>query len=286
MPRDLVLPAIVAAQRGRGEAFGERRNAMMVEFMRDMMSAVNSSEIAAMECYHSMSWDRDRVLDVVLENPRVELWSVHGPYGRYLDPSSPEQEGRDGARAALSDAIHAARRLNAKLVVVHPGADVQYEGVSRQTQLDYAVETLKPIADLAGENGLKIAVEPLPKGEIGNSLDDILRIVDRIGRPNVGINFDVNHLFPPEDIPDLIRRAGSLILSMHISDQDGVERHWLPFEGTMDWAAVLRALEEIGYTGPLIYEAHVKGAEDCTGVVRMVAENYRRLIAEREGCRP
>lgn len=286
MPRELVLPAIIAAQRGRGEKFGDSQNAMMVEFMREMMSAVNQSEIAAMECYHSMSWDRDRVLDAVLDGTRVELWSVHGPYGRYLDPSSPEQEGRDGARAALTDAVLAASRLKAKLVVVHPGADVPYEGVARQVQLDYAVETLRPIADLAAQDGLKVAVEPLPKREIGNSLDEILRIVERIGRPNVGINFDVNHLFPPEDIPAMIRRAGSLILSVHISDQDGEERHWLPFEGTMPWAEVLAALEEVGYAGPLIYEAHVKGAQDCAEVVRIVAENYRKLIARRAGGTP
>ncbi len=98
------------------------------------------------------------------------------------------------------------------------------------------------MADIAGEKGMDIGVEPLPKDEIGSSLDEVFAVIERIDRPNVGINFDVNHLYPPEEIPSLIRRAGPLMMSVHISDQDGQERHWLPFEGTLDWREVIAAL--------------------------------------------
>ena len=142
-----------------------------------------------------------------------------------------------------------------------------------------SAETLKKVADMAGESGLKIAVEPLPKDEAGNSLDEVLWIIEKINRPNVGINFDVNHLFPPENIPSLIRKAGELIRSMHISDQDGQERHWLPFEGTLDWQEIIKALTEIGYSGPLIYETHIQNVQTCDEVGRKVVDNYRRLIS-------
>jgi len=125
---------------------------------------------------------------------------------------------------------------------------------------------------------INLAIEPMPRIEIGNSLDEVFWIIDRINKPNVGINFDTNHQYPAAAIPDLIRRAGGLILSVHFSDQDDVERHWLPFEGKIDWEAVLTALTDIGYSGPLVYEAHVANVEDCDHVVSKVVENYERMI--------
>ncbi len=94
----------------------------------------------------------------------------------------------------------------------------------------------------------------------------------------MGVNFDVNHLFPPEAIPGMIRKAGSRILNVHVSDQDGIERHWLPFAGTMDWAEVLKALTDAGYTGPLIYETHIRDASNCMEAGRIIVDNYHRLI--------
>lgn len=277
MPEELVATSIIAAQRGTASRFDARQNGMMAEFMREMMQAVNASSIASMECYHSMSWAKEPVLETVLGNPNVELWSVHAPYGKWFNPSSPEEEFRRGALAACLDAVDVASRISAGIVVVHPGAHVPYEE-PREDMIRYSVEVLKQVADSAGENGIKLAVEPMPLSEIGNSMDELLAVIDGVGRPNVGVNFDTNHLFPAAAIPDLIRRAGSLVLSIHISDQDDRERHWLPFEGKIDWRAVLAVLSDIGYTGPLIYEAHVRNARNCRGVVCTVEENYARLM--------
>lgn len=277
MPRELVQSSVIAAQRGRASVFDTRQNEAMKSFMRELMNAVNPSSIASMECYHSLSWEKEPIIEIVLDDPHVELWSVHAPYGRWFNPSSPEQESRSGALTACMDAVDVAARIGAGIVVVHPGADVPYDE-PRDVRLKYAVEVIKQVADTAGERGIKIAVEPMPLSEIGNTLEEIFAIINGINRPNVGINFDTNHLFPPEAIPDLIRRCGELILSVHVSDQDGQERHWLPFEGTLDWRQVLSALAEVGYGGPLIYEAHIRDAKSCAEVVRRIEENYARLI--------
>lgn len=277
MPEEILTPAYRTAIQGRPHKLDRRQNEAMADFMRDMIGAINGSGISAMECYHSLAWDNETILDVVLDSPRVEFWSVHAPYGRYIDPSSPDDESREGAFVGYSDAVQIAARLGAKVVVAHPGANVQYD-VPKGERLRIAASTIRRVAEQAGEVGVNIAVEPLPKQEPGNTLDEVLSIVDMVDLPNVGINFDVNHLFPPEDIPTLIRKAGEKILSVHISDQDGQERHWLPFEGVLDWAAILSALTDVGYEGPLIYETHIKSARTCTDVCEAVVENYARLI--------
>lgn len=277
MHRELVVTAYMSARADKPASFDTRQNLMMQDFMRDMMRVMNSDGIAAMECYHSTAWDNEPIMEIILDNPNVEFWSLHAPYGSFYDPSSPDDEIRKNAIAAYSDAIEAAHNLGAGIVVAHPGANTEYD-VYRDSRLGFCVDTYKHIADFAGERGIKLALEPLPKNEVGNTLDELLWIVENIGRQNVGINFDVNHLFPADAIPGLIRKAGEMILSVHISDQDDQERHWLPFTGKLNWKEVLKALADSGYKGPLVYETHIKEAQTCEDVGRVVMENYQELI--------
>jgi len=278
MPDEVRLAAYSAAVKGTLAKFDDRLNGLMADFVREMMHTVNSmQEIKAMECYHSMAWDRDRITEIVLDQPNVEFWSVHAPYGKYCDPSSPLDMAREGAVEAYCDTIEVADQLGAGIVVAHPGVKIGPEG-PRESLVKLSTDPFRRVADFAGERGISLAIEPLPKDDIGSTLEELIDIIERIDRPNVGVNFDVNHLFPPEQIPSMIRQAGSRILSVHISDQDGIERHWLPFMGTMDWREVLRALVEIGYTGPLIYETHIHDVLSCEEVGRPIVENYRRLI--------
>lgn len=281
MPDELRVAAYVTPVKGVPAKLDERLNTMMLDFTREMMLAVN--EVAsggtgcALECYYSSSWDTDAVVRTVLDNPGVELWSVHGPYGRHFDLSSDAESVRENGVAAYFETIEIAAEIGARLVVAHSGANENY-GLPKSERLNLSIDPFRRIADYAGERGVVVALEPLPKSEVGSRLEDVIEIIEKVNRPNIGINFDVNHQFPPEAIPAMIRQAGARILSMHISDQDGIERHWLPFRGTLDWPEILKALVEIGYTGPLIYETHIHDVPTCDQVCEIIVENYNRLI--------
>lgn len=277
MPSDLVQAAYVSRLEGYPVLFDESQNKSMAVFMQDMMDAINSSDVKTVEFYHATSWDNKMIVDIIKSNPGVEIWSVHAPYGKYFDTSSPDYECRKSAIYGYLDAVNIASEIGAKLVVAHPGANIKYD-CSRETRISHSVDTLYEIANKAGELGIIIAIEPMPKDETGNTLDEVLDIIERINLPNVGINFDVNHLFPASAIPSLIKKAGNRIFSVHISDQDDNERHWLPFKGNLDWARVLEALDYACYDGPLIYETHMKEIKDCKKVTEIVSENYKHLI--------
>ncbi|MDH7602993.1 MAG: sugar phosphate isomerase/epimerase family protein [Armatimonadota bacterium] len=277
MPQELVKSAYLDGREGRIRNFDSKQNRMMVTFMREMMEALNDSPVQSMECYHSLAWDNAAVLQVLTKNPRVEFWSVHAPYGRYANPSSPIEEEREGALEGILDAISVARTLQAKVVVVHPGVDIPYD-CPRKVMLACAAEIIRQASDVAAEHDIVLGLEPLPKREIGNSLDELLELLQLVHRPNVGVTFDTNHLFPPEDVPELLRRVGRQLVNIHISDQDGTERHWLPFDGKLDWRRLMDVLAEIGYSGPLIYETHLQGVQSCAEVVSRIVENYKRLL--------
>ncbi len=72
---------------------------------------------------------------------------------------------------------------------------------------------------------------------------------------------------------DVVRDLGDRIFTLHLSDYDGVdEKHWVPGEGVIDWTAFMRALHEIGYTGPFNFECNLPG------------ETPARRLEALEGC--
>lgn len=278
MPREVVQVLIVTSQTGIPHYLNDEQNASMAEYTSDIMQAINSSGIESVECYHSTVWDGNALMEIMSEYSGIEFWSAHASYGSWVDPSSPNENIRLAAIQAYKESIDMAAKLGAGLIVAHPGAQVDYD-VPRQDRIELSALSLTEVADYAAERRIQVAVEPLPKQEPGNSLDEVLEILEKIDRPNTGINFDVNHLFPASAVPGLIKRAGERIKSVHISDQDDSERHWLPFKGKLDWKEVLGALANAGYSGPLIYETHIKEASSCAEIADMVVENYSRLIS-------
>ena len=135
MPQELVLAAYANSKATKPKKFDNRQNAMMADFMCDMMHTANSMQIDSMECYHSLCWNNDLILEVMLESPHVEFWSVHAPYGRLADPSSPDPEIHKNSIDAFADAIDVASKLGAKVIVSHPGAQAEYD-VPKQKRLE------------------------------------------------------------------------------------------------------------------------------------------------------
>jgi D-psicose/D-tagatose/L-ribulose 3-epimerase len=275
MSKELVEKVFVAPGKSTFVEFDDRINSLMEDFLWDLVRAINKYPIEAVECYFSVALDRHRMADV-LSTITKEIWSVHGPYGKFYDTSSPELESRTGAIKGCCEAVLLAKSLGAKVVVIHPGHSTAYD-VPRQLRIDHSIDSIKQIADFAGEHGVKLAVEPLPNNEIGCFIEEVIEIIEKVNRPNVGVNFDTNHLYPAAAIPSLIRKVKGMIASVHISDQDDIERHWLPFLGKLDWKEVLQAFIDAGYNGPLVYETHIREAKDPDEVASIVSANYVEL---------
>ena len=65
--------------------------------------------------------------------------------------------------------------------------------------------------------------------------------------------------FGNPDPAEVIRRLGNRITLLHLNDNDTLtDQHKMPLSGSIDWASVLGALEEVGYRGVYNMELNLK----------------------------
>jgi sugar phosphate isomerase/epimerase len=145
----------------------------------------------------------------------------------------------------------------------------------KRNWLEY-VETLHECANYAQAAGLKYSLEPHPF-RYGANIEGLLRLLEAVNSPALGINFDPSHLFPMGDMPHVaIYRLAPHVIHCHFSDNDGETNvHWRPGMGKIDWRHVLQALKDTHYDGVVSLEF-----EDVPGVargVRNVPSAYKRV---------
>ena len=121
-----------------------------------------------------------------------------------------------------------------------------------------ALGGLREVVAEAEQIGLRIALEPfqtegLENWSILSTLGDAAAIVDEIGSPALGIQFDVWHLWSTPDLFDEIERHAPLIAGVHVNDWREPTRGWadrvLPGDGVAPVAAILGALDRAGWDG-------------------------------------
>ena len=212
---------------------------------------------------------------------------------------------REWAIASMKAAARAAANLGVKVVNGFTGSPIwhmlySFPPVSKETiaqGFQQVAERFDPILDVFAENGVKFALEVHPT-EIAFDIVTAKRLLEALdNRPEFGFNFDPSHLlwqmvdpvkfietFPDRIFHVHIKDAAltldgvSGILSSHLDfDQPG--RGWnfrSPGHGQVNFEEIIRALNRIGYTGPLSVEwedcgmEREYGAKDACQFVRRI----------------
>jgi len=173
---------------------------------------------------------------------------------------STNPEIREISERQLIANIELAADLGARFVVVIPGrrhALAPAPGDAAQAVLDRGLAALVARAD---ELGVTIALENSPYGHLGRS-GDLVEIVERWRSPRLRITYDVANALAIEDPAEGVRRAGEYLALAHVSDTwQGKWAHTSAGTGEVDFAGFARALAEIGFAGPTVYEL-VDGAD-------------------------
>ncbi len=117
------------------------------------------------------------------------------------------------------------------------------------------VESLRACTEICEQYGLRYALETHPH-RWATTAQSLLRLLDHVDSPVLGVNLDPSHLFPCGELPQMaVYQLGDRVFHTHFSDNDGqTNAHWRPGKGKIDWAATLTALRDVGYDGVISIE--------------------------------
>ena len=202
----------------------------------------------------------------------VTISSVHLPFGPFaeIDPAARDAAVRAHVVETQTELLNAAGDAGIGLAIIHPSGE-PYAEEERAERLELAADTIARVTEAAKSAGVTLCLENLPRTCLCRTSDEMLYFLCRI--PDLRVVFDTNHSLR-EDNVHYIKAVGEKIVTLHVSDYDFIdEKHWLPMEGKNDWGAILRALEEVGYSGRFLYES------GAGRPYREIADNYRALLA-------
>ena len=214
--------------------------------------SINAASTAKMQDDEWLAWFKE--LKKAADAAEIEVRSVHIPFGRIWDISDLDENTRKTAVLKCAKYFDLVDILGAKFYILHPS----YEPIKdedRPGRIENCIASLKELAPKARDKGAIIALENLPRTCLGNTSTEINHILDAVGVPEgLQICFDSNHTLK-EKPEEFVAASGKRIVTTHMSDYDAVdEKHWLPYEGVINWKAVMTELVKAGYQGPFVFE--------------------------------
>jgi D-psicose/D-tagatose/L-ribulose 3-epimerase len=145
-----------------------------------------------------------------------------------------------------------------------------------------SIEHLRRVAEYAAGPEVVLAEEVVNRFELYhlNTLDQGIRLVDAVDHPNCRIHLDTFHAHIEEkNTAAAIRRAGSRIAHVHISEND----RGVPGTGSVAWDETFDALRQTGYDGWLTVEAFgnfLPNLAAATKIWRPLFDSEEQLAAD------
>jgi len=211
---------------------------------------------------------------------RLDLVDLHASHGQTCHYYAVESAERRRGVALLLNRLEMVDALGGRAAVLHPpilpadGAEALWDACRR------GVDEVEPFLR---RTGLRLAFENLASHA---SWDVIARLCDAYGADVVGLCFDAGHANLIEGGVGELDRLRDRIVALHLHDNEGQEdRHWHPFDGSMDWPAFASVLAASPYAGPLTQESNVRQLEDkdelrFLGTARERGSRLARLVQD------
>ncbi len=170
-----------------------------------------------------------------------------GAYNRGLCLSSPDTGVRQRSVEHLVRCLEVAKRFNS-LLVVGLLQGFRKDEPNPEKANERIAGCLRQVMDRAEPLGVDMVIEPVNHLQVGfnNSVGEVCRLVERVGSPNLRPMVDTVHMNIEErSLTQPILDCGSLLRHVHLCESNGS----LLGSGHLDFAAVLRALDQIHYQG-------------------------------------
>lgn len=220
-----------------------------------------------------------------LRRNNLKVKSMHMPVSATgVDISLIEEYDRVWSVREVEKTILALLRLNGEIIVVHPGSTLQEEK-ERKIRQEKSEKSLEEILKFCENWGIKIALENTLPGKTGDNIVDILAMVKKFNSRNLGICLDTGHchitspLYNHPGVVECLPEIKDYLIHLHLHDNLGKEdEHLLPFEGNINWIALVKELRKIDYQGILMFEIRKKNDIQGREVIEDLKNIYHRLL--------
>lgn len=201
---------------------------------------------------HPGDWDPHRAAELLARLGLKATVCLVMPPGRDLVEADTIAETQDYLRHVVDVAAIVGSRV---------AAGPAYSAVGRTWRVGNRAEVyaelrrnLAPVVEHAASKGVRIAVEPLNRYETSllNTVGQALEALDGLPDEGCGLALDVYHMNIEESAPaEAVRAAGARIAHVQVCAND----RGTPGRDHQDWPALLGALADAGYRGPLCVES-------------------------------
>ncbi len=151
---------------------------------------------------------------------------------------------------------------------------------------EIAVKLINEVADLAARAGLEVVLYP-HVGCYVETVEDALRLAKKVGRPNVGMSFNLCHFLKTDDEKNLeavLKKSAPHMKLVSINGSDSGDTRKMSWDrliqplgdGTFDNRKVLKILDEIGYAGPIGLQCYSIQGDDRANLARSMTA-WRKL---------
>ena len=218
----------------------------------------------------------------------LSLSSVHAPVcesyiggrtGGPLSLASGEASAREHALAEAEQALLIARRIPFRTLVVHLGVPRSQQTAAGENSRDAARRSVEALQRVADPLDVRVAVEVIPN-ELSRA-GSLVHFVERtIDAPGVGVCLDFGHAHMDGDVVDAVETVAEHLVGTHVHDNMGTrDDHLVPFEGSIDWAGALTAVQKVGYEGALMMELVTQGpAKDTLRKAQQARKRMEQLL--------
>jgi sugar phosphate isomerase/epimerase len=200
--------------------------------------------------------------------PITDRFGVGDKWAATYSTALADNAGRQLAVKEAEAALHIAKQLPFKTLVVHLGTPASKNNPGDNSRAA-AARSADEICRIAEPLGVRVALEVIPNPI--STPAALVAMLDGLEASHAGICMDFGHAFLGGDVPDAIETAAEHLIATHVHDNHGrADDHLVPYQGSIDWDAVLVTMQKIGYEGTYLMELANTGSPSA------VLEDARR----------
>lgn len=169
--------------------------------------------------------------------------AVHGPFIG-MEYAHVDYLIRDVVQRRMDMTFDVALKLKADRVILHAGYKRETDLFQLQDSwLKQSVDFWQHEIRRWAKSGIEIVLE----NETEQSPDILVRLVNEVNHPALGLCLDVGHqhVFSDLGAPEWVRRMGTRLFHVHLHDNDrSGDKHWPLGRGTVDFEPFYAALQQ------------------------------------------